>query len=236
MNLGFKGKKIVVGGGGGAIGQAITNRLESEGAIVINLDIKSGTDLSDPIAVESAFMQIANRFSKIDGYCSSVYGGPVMQKTLDITPEEINASLKHTLFAALYPTLEAARWMVQTGGGSIVLISSINSVLGLGEMGYDLSKGALNRIAPDLAVHHGHQRLFVSTLCPGTVAPAPVWKGYEEGLAVIEASIPDKRATTPEEVAAATAFLLSPYGQMFNGSTILGDRAWSLKSPSPMPK
>lgn len=234
MDLGLKGKVIVVGGAAGGIGIRICQALEEEGATFISLDIKDGVNLADPSVVETLFSKLRQQYPQgIYGYVSSVYGGEVNAQFLESTPRQIKEVFDHTFYAAVFPIKEAIKWMRETGGGHIVNISSINSFLGLNQFAYDAAKGALNRIAPDVAVTHGQDGIYITTLCPGTVAPTPPWKGREEMLSKVTDTIPDRRVTTPTEVAKIVAFLLSPHAMAFSGSTLIADRAWSLVGPMP---
>ena len=119
--------------------------------------------------------------------------------------------------------------MKETGGGHIVIVSSINSVLGLNEFAYDAAKGALNRIAPDIATSCGQYGIYAVTLCLGTIGGTPSWKGKEEELQKIAENVPDRKITDVNEVAKVIAFLLSNHAKMFNGCALLADRGWHLK-------
>lgn len=229
MDLELKGKVIVVGGGAGGIGTVVCEYLRNEGAIVEVADIKDGINLGDSHIARSYFDELHKKHAKIDGYCSLVYGGGGLYGVLESPMNEIVDELTGTLLAAVFPIQEAARWMIETGGGSIVVVSSINSVLGLNEFSYDLAKGALNRIAPDLAVAHGKDGIYATTLLPGTVCGTPSWEGKEYDLKNIAEWIPDQKVTRASEVATMIAFLLSPHARMLNGSEIIADRGWHLK-------
>jgi NAD(P)-dependent dehydrogenase (short-subunit alcohol dehydrogenase family) len=231
MDLQLKGKVFVVGGGEGDVGRAIGETLHSEGATVVSLDIKTTADLSNPEDVKTVFGELRAFYPKIDGYISAVLGGTVTTRPLDVTPDEMEMTLRHTLLAAVYPIQEATRWMVETGGGTVVVIGTINAKLGLGEFAYDVAKGAVHRIAPDIATLYADRGIRALTLCPGTIYPGHWWTGFEDALEGVKANIPDHKPTTPKEVGAAVAFLMSPYGAMFNGSEIYADRGWSLRPP-----
>ncbi|MBI4101385.1 MAG: SDR family oxidoreductase [Candidatus Nealsonbacteria bacterium] len=234
MDLGLKGKVIIVGGGHGGIGSFIGRALREEGAIVVSLDFQDGKNLADPAIVVDIFADLRKRFPQgIHGYVSSVYGGEVNAQFLDSTPQQFAEVFDHTFLAAFYPIQETVKWMKETGGGHIVVISSINSFLGLNQFAYDAAKGALNRIAPDVAVTHGQDGIYITTLCPGTVAPTPPWKGREEMLARVAETIPDRHVTHPGEIGAITAFLLSQHAQAFTGCTLIADRGWSMVGPMP---
>lgn len=228
MDLGLQGKLIVVGGGSGGIGRFVVEILRQEGAEVVVADLKTGIDLANPQEVQKFFAGLRQTHEKLHGYCSLAWGGSDSPLHC-ATPEEIQETWKNTFLAALYPVQEAVRWMRETGGGHIIVASSINSLLGLNEFSYDAAKGALNRIAPDICTGYGKDGIFAVTLCPGTVVGTPSWEGKAEILARIASTIPDGKLTTTTEVANTIAFLLSPHAVMFNGGTLIADRGWHLR-------
>lgn len=225
MELGLRGKLIVVGGGSGGIGRFVVETLRHEGAEVV---IATGVDLANPGEVQEYFAGLRKVYKELYGYCSLVWGGsdsPLHR----VIPEEIEETWKNTFLAALYPIQEAVRWMRETGGGHIVIVSSVNSLLGLNEFPYDAAKGAVNRIAPDICAGYGKDGICAVTLCPGTVMGTPSWEGKEEMLAKIASTVPDGKLTTATEVANAIAFLMSDHVRMFNGGTLIADRGWHLR-------
>lgn len=229
MELGLKNQVIVIGGGAGGIGSALYKVLAQEGAQVFVADLVNGIDLGSPQPVKDFFADLRRKHRKLYGYCSLVYGGGGESGIIDATPTEIQGEIHGTLLAAVYPIQEAIRWMKETGGGHIVVVSSINSVLGLNEFAYDLAKGALNRIAPDIATSCGKYGIYAVTLCLGTVGGTPSWAGKEDQLKKIANAIPDKKVTDVNEVSRVIAFLLSDHAKMFNGCNLLADRGWHLK-------
>ncbi|KKQ75764.1 MAG: hypothetical protein US98_C0060G0002 [Parcubacteria group bacterium GW2011_GWC1_38_6] len=232
MDLGLKNKLIVVGGGAGGIGRIVCETLLTEGAEVIVADVANGDiDLCSPNETQRFFQDLKKHHKQLSGYCSLVYGGGGESGLLDSSLLEIRSVLNNTLLAAVFPIQEAVRWMKKTGGGNIVVVSSVNSILGLNEFAYDIAKGALNRIAPDIATGHGKDGIYATTLCLGTICGTPSWKNRDKDLVRIASAIPDNKVTTTQEVANMIAFLLSHHSMMLNGSTIIADRGWSLKPP-----
>ena len=229
MDLKLKDKVIIVGGGEGGIGTVVCDFLREEGARVISLDKKKGDDLSNPEMVKRVFSEIRKHNRELYGYCSLTYGGGGESGILEATPWDVEGELRGTLLSAVYPIQEAIRWMKETGGGHIVIVSSINSVLGLNEFAYDLAKGALNRIAPDIAIGCGKYGIYAVTLCPGNVIDTPAWKDKQADIERIAKVIPDGKPEKSIDVARTVAFLVSPFGEMFNGCTLIADRGWHLK-------
>ncbi|MDI6602624.1 MAG: SDR family oxidoreductase [Patescibacteria group bacterium] len=229
MELGLKDKLIVVGGGAGGIGSAVCEILRKEEAQVVIADLKNGVDLGDPHKVKDFFTDLREHYKNLYGYCSLVYGGGGENGVIDADSTEIEKELRDTLLAGVYPIQEAVRWMKEIGEGHIVVVSSINSVLGLNEFAYDLAKGAINRVAPDIATGCGKYGIYAVTLCLGTIGGTPSWIGKEDQLRKIADAIPDKKVTDVNEAARVIAFLLSKHSEVFNGCTLLADRGWHLK-------
>lgn len=229
MEIDLKDKVIIVGGGAGGIGSVLCNLLRKEKAQVVVADLKTGIDLGNPKKVKDFFTSLRRRYEKLDGFCSLVYGGGGESGIIETSSAEIGQEINGTLLAAVYPIQETIKWMKEKGGGHIVVVSSVNSVLGLDEFAYDLAKGALNRIAPDIATSCGKYGIYAVTLCLGTVGGTPSWRGKKNALKKIAEVIPDKHVTDVNEVARAIVFLLSEHARIFNGCTLIADRGWHLK-------
>ncbi len=228
---------VVVGGAAGGVGQVVCLILRQQGFYVVGVDRQSPvdcvvtqTDLAKQYEVATFFETLREEHRELHGYVSLVWGG-TGQGFLETSSGDLEKTWRDTFLAALYPVQEAARWMKETGGGYIVLASSINSVLGLDEFSYDAAKGAVNRIAPDIATSCGKHGVYATTLLPGTIGGTPSWVGKEAELERIAAEIPDGRVTDAREVAEWIAFLLSGGIKAVNGQEIRLDRGWSISKP-----
>lgn len=229
---------VIVGGAAGEVGQATCGTLRSNGFHIVGADRKYPSpfgveyvDLSDPRDVSRFFTALREEHQTIHSYVSLVWGGLAEKGFSDVTYPEMAETLRHTFYSALWPAQEAVRWMKEAGGGYVVIVSSINSVLGLNEFAYDAAKGALNRIAPDIATSCGKYGVYATTLLPGTIGGTPSWVGKEAELERIAAEIPDGRVTTAQEVADWITFLLSGGVEAVNGQEIRLDRGWSVSKP-----
>ena len=229
MHLNLEGKVIVMGGGGGGIGTTVYEELVKEKATPVTADLKNGVDLSDPDDCRRFFSGLKTKYGKMDGYVSLVYGGGGTTGIDVVKPEEMEQVMRQTFYAAFYPVQEAITWMKETGGGQIVIVSSVNSILGLNEAAYDCAKGATNRIAADIATSCGRYGIYATTLLLGTVAGTPSWTGKSEDLERLAKTISDGKIITASQVAQTIAFLLTPPASIFNGSELIADKGWRLK-------
>lgn len=230
MELGLKNRVIVLGGGAGGIGQATVEFLTEEGAIVVVAD-RDRADLGDKQSTGAFFASLRREYPAIHGYVSLVWHGAAEGDLTQVTEEGLHAQVHDTLYGAVWPCQAAIEWMKETGGGSIVIVSSINSVVGVGQTDYDICKAGLNQLARDIATGYASSHIRANALCPGSV-DTHVWDKLRSEdpklFQKLSSVTPDGRLTSAVETAKVIAFLLSDVSSMFNGATLIADRGWSI--------
>jgi NAD(P)-dependent dehydrogenase (short-subunit alcohol dehydrogenase family) len=144
---------------------------------------------------------------------------------------ELGAARKMVEVNVLAPltwsTLAYKAWMGEHGG-AIVDISSVAAVsTDPGISFYGASKGMLAHMTRELALERG-PRVRVNAIGPALVKTkmaAALYEGREEELA---ARYPLKRLGAPEDIAGATAFLLSDDAAWITGQLLLVDGGFTL--------
>jgi NAD(P)-dependent dehydrogenase (short-subunit alcohol dehydrogenase family) len=124
----------------------------------------------------------------------------------------------------------AAREMIKSGGGRIINIASIagRGHPGASNAAYAASKGAIIALTGKAAHELGPHNINVNAICPGFTRTElsirnAVGRAAERGVSVEElyadqeATIPIRRANTPEDVAAMAVFLASPGARNITG-------------------
>lgn len=240
----LEGKVALVTGGTAGIGEATVRRFSQEGAKVVFTgsnaekaarvsdatgalfhrhrveDAASWPALMDVVRDRLGRLDIAFANAGIEGADSSIEG---------ISIEAWNQIVAVNLTGPMLTAQHAVRAMRANPGGpsgSIILNSSMNGILALGQnVGYSTTKGALRLLAKSVAVHCASQGLTIrcNSIHPGVVetqlireaiasAPDPAARAIFEGMS------PMKRMGTVEEIAALVTFLASDEAAFISGA------------------
>ena len=120
-----------------------------------------------------------------------------------------------------------ARTMKETGGGSIVNMSSVNAVVAIPEIAtYNISKGGLNQLTRAMALALADHAIRVNAVAPGTIATELARQAVltnEASLHKILSRTPMKRLGDPSEIAHVVAFLASDASSYITGEVITVD-------------
>ncbi|MGW8571108.1 SDR family NAD(P)-dependent oxidoreductase [Streptomyces niveus] len=245
----FHDRVAVVTGAASGIGAATASRLAAEGAAVILADIdtahgeavaagiRDNGGRADFVRADVAqqddwdrVVTAAHRIGPVGVLVSNAY-------TVDVSPahEMTVASWERQLavnltggflgFRAVLPDLRAHR-------GAVVLTSSVHAHMGIpGHPAYAASKGALLSLCGQLAVEYGPD-VRVNAVLPGPILTAAWDRVSEEERALSVEGTAARRFGTPEEVAAAIAFLAADEASYITGSSLLVDGGWSVVKAS----
>ena len=99
--------------------------------------------------------------------------------------------------------------MINTGGGSIVNISSIGGVVpDISRIGYGVSKAAVNNITQQIAMQYARNNIRCNAVLPGlTATDAAIDNMPEDFRKSFLSHVPLNRMGTPEDIANAVLFL-----------------------------
>jgi 3-oxoacyl-[acyl-carrier protein] reductase len=241
--LGLAGKGVLVSGGSRGIGLAAARRFLDEGARVYvggleeaevsaAVDELSGAvsgsavDVADEAGVD-AFVAAAEAYLDGIDVLANNAGIAWREPFLEITPEHWDRVLQVNLRGEFLVAQRVARSMIARGrGGTIVNMGSTNAFEGeAGYAHYDASKGAIAMLTRTMAAELGPHGIRVNALCPGKIS-TPL-QGEAEDAAYTERfvreRIPLGHSGTPEEVAAAYAFLASDEASFITGAMLVVD-------------
>jgi 2-hydroxycyclohexanecarboxyl-CoA dehydrogenase len=225
-------KNVVVTGGGSGIGLAVAQRLRADGLDVATIDLRpSETDLAftadvtDRSQVDAALSAIRARFGPV-AILVNAAGLDGFKRFSNITFEDWQRVIDVNLNGIFHTVQAVLPDMVEAGWGRIVNISSSSTHSGAPYMShYVAAKSAVNGLTKSLALEYGPSGITVNAVPPGFI-DTPMLRAAEKNgfLGSIEETIartPVRRMGTPEDIAAACAFLVSEEAGYITGQ-ILG--------------
>lgn len=238
----------IVTGAGGGIGRAIAEAFADEGATVViaDVDVDGGeetverirddggtaefveTDVTDEAAVESAVSACRETYGSLDVLVNNAgtsVGDDALHR-LDLETWQRMVDLNLTGYFRC--AVAALRPMVETGGGSMVHISSVNGVHGIGLTGYSAAKSGILGLSRVIAAHYGRHGVRSNVICPGTIdSPALAAKREDEWSDELRdrflSQYPVGRFGRPDEVADAALFLASDLSTYVTGTELIVD-------------
>lgn len=244
MNLGLKGKNVLVTGGSRGIGKAIAKQFLAEGANVSIVGRTLSTlestqkelgeltvyqsDLTDKHAREALIKNYLQDHRTIDVLINNV-GGSSGSDVLNTQLADFYEAYEDNYYPAVHLSQLAARAMSKAKTGNVVNITSIYGRESGGLVTYNNAKSALISFTKSLAnevIKHG---VNVNSVAPGSVLhDSGVWqKRMDESPSkirqFIEDEIPGGRFGTPEEIANVVVFMASPRASWMVGSCVTVD-------------
>jgi 3-oxoacyl-[acyl-carrier protein] reductase len=140
---------------------------------------------------------------------------------LDTSLEEWDRMLKSNLTAPFLCTKAVLPYMLRTGYGRIVNISSIWGISGGSfEVAYSASKGGIIAFTKALAKEIGPSGITVNAVAPGAIETDMLQGLSEEEVSQLQARTPVGRLGHPDDVANAVVFLASPRTSYITGQVI----------------
>jgi acetoacetyl-CoA reductase/3-oxoacyl-[acyl-carrier protein] reductase len=231
--LSLDGRTALVAGGSGGIGSRTAELLVRAGARVLSVDRPGrpapdgaegiACDLGDPCAQPALLDAIRARTEVLDlvVHSAGITRDGVLWKMGD---EDWSAVMEVNLGSAFRLLRGATPLLRARGGGSVVLISSINGERGkFGQANYAASKAGLIGLARSAARELGRFGVRVNVVAPGfvltpmTAALAAEHRDQALGETVLG------RAAQPEDVAQAVLFLCSDLARHVTGQVLRVD-------------
>ncbi|MEM9631106.1 MAG: SDR family oxidoreductase [Pseudomonadota bacterium] len=232
----FAGKRALVTGAAGGIGQVIADMLKTEGAAVaiadrncdgFSADAKLAGDLLDAHYTDALPMAAAEALGGLDIIINNagvITRGPVTETSdtdwsLSIG---VNVEAPFRICRAGIPLLAAS------GGGAIVNLASCWGVHpGSNHALYCMTKAAIASLTQCMGRDHAHQGVRINAVCPNEVDTPMLRSGFEKrgfdpqtAIEDLSRTVPLGRVAKPEDIADVVLFLASDAARYMCGALV----------------
>ncbi len=244
----FKGKIVLVTGGGSGIGYAIAKKYIELGATVyiasrnaeklekaVNElktfgDVRSAiADIRETAHIEALASKIKDEVGRLDILVNNA-GGQFPSAAENISYNGFRAVVTNNLIGTFYVTQIMAKtfFIPQKDGNIVNIIANIfRGFPGMVHTG--AARAGVDNLTKTLAIEWVRFNIRVNAVAPGIISSSGMDTYPPEILKGIENSIPNHRMGTTEEVAYPVVFLSSPMASYISGETLYvdaGNRLW----------
>lgn len=238
------GQVVVVTGGGGHLGRAITRALTDAGATVVacargRASLASVEDIAETVVADvtvradiETVIEHAESLGSLTGWVNNAYAGPDTQP-LSLDGNALQKILHVGLTSVMVCTRLARDHM--TAGGAIVNIASMYGVVSPrpdvyehhpeyhNPAAYGAAKAGVIQFSRYAACHYAASGVRVNAVSPGPF-PAVDEPDFEEALSK---QVPLGRIGAPSEVSGPVVFLLSDAASYVTGHNLVVDGGWT---------
>jgi NAD(P)-dependent dehydrogenase (short-subunit alcohol dehydrogenase family) len=247
----FKGKVVVITGGGTGIGRTVARSFHALGANLVlaarQLDrleaeakdlsakgpksIAAAVDVSDMDQVQALFERVDQEFGRVDVMVNNAAAN-FIRPSEALTSVRWRKVIDIVLNGTFHCTLEAGRRMLKQKSGSIINMVAAYAWTGAPGLAPSSSaKAGVVAMTKSLGVEWAARGVRVNAICPGFIdtdqSRERLWPEEWIRDALLK-SVPARRFGTEQEVADATLFLASPAASYCNGEVFVLDGGESL--------
>lgn len=255
--FGLEDEPALVVGGGSGIGRAAAHALAQAGARVVVADIEvdraetvaaeiGGHSVGGDVTTEAGARAVVGAAHEMLGGLSrliNVVGVASWGDLLSVSAEAWDEDLRNNLTHHLLVGREAARHMLQSGGGAMAFVSSVSGLYGApGHGAYGAAKAGLDGLVRTMANEWSEGGIRVNAVAPDCIATPRVVAGFaERGVSDLDAiavadGVPMQRWGTPDEIAGPLLFLVSDLSSFMTGQCIVVDGGTRVRFPHGGPK
>lgn len=240
---GLGGRSVVVTGVGSGLGRAVAQELAAEGARVVGCDVNDDAgaatmegigvylhaDVSREADVRALIAAAVDRHGRLDVMVNNA-AIQIEQELAETTEQQLDRVLATNLKGVFFGCKHAVLVMRPQGGGVIVNVASVLSLVGDGLLAaYCAAKGGVLGITRATAVQYGRDGIRCNAVCPGDI-DTPLVQAYFDTAddpaalrAQVTAEYPLDRIAQPREIARAVVFLAGDDASFMSGQPLVVD-------------
>ena len=237
------GNVAVVTGAARGIGRETVRLLRARGARVVASDLRDAVhelagddvatitgDVSDEATAVRTVALAAERFGRLDVLVNNA-GRTLNTPFVDTSAADWDRIQAVNARGAFLHAREAVRAMVAGGGGVVVNVASISSLVGMKDLAaYSASKGAIAQLTKVIAVEHGRDGVRANAVAAGITETDFLEGIVDDSRATLASYGPEHplgRVAQPEEIAEVIVFLASPASSFITGALVVADGGYT---------
>ena len=246
----LEGKTAIVTGAARGTGAAIAKRFVELGARVLLGDVREeeGEEVAEALGEGARFLRqdvtrAEDWAASVEAACAWGEGVDILVNnaavlhlgTLENTPEDVFRHVLEVNTVGPFLGLRAvAPVMRRRGGGSVVNVGSIDSLLGMnGILAYSSSKWGLRGLSKSASLELGRDGIRVNSVCPGGIETDAIKRYFDHYPEIREKTVGThamRRLGRPEEIADAVVYLASDRSSFVTGHALWVDGGIAVNS------
>ncbi|NNG20188.1 SDR family oxidoreductase [Naumannella sp. ID2617S] len=234
----FTDKVVLITGAGSGIGAATARRFAGEGARVVIADrnlaaaeqvatsldgaLACPVDVADPQSVQELATFVRERIGRLDVLLHGAHHASA-EDLCSTSAEDLRLDLEVTLLGPMLVSRALLPIMVDSGGGVVLAIGSVNGIGWYGGHGYSAAKAGLLHFTRNLAADFADRGIRANAVAPGTI-DTPAWADAKAENPQIMQQLgqhyPLGRVGQASDVADALLFLASDQASWITGAVL----------------
>lgn len=222
QQMAVAGAKIVVSSRKVDACEAVVKQIKDAGGEAIAV----ACNISRRDECEALVKAAVDTWGRLDHFVANAAVNPVYGPMSNLSDEAFDKVMTSNVQSAIWFANTAMPHMVEQGGGSFTIVSSIGGLKGSATLGlYGISKAADFGIARALAVEWGPKNIRANAIAPGLVKTdfaRALWED-DKNRTERENRTPLRRLGDPDDIGAIAVFLASKAANFVTGQVIVAD-------------